>query len=554
MQSDQYGKNKMKVFLLQPPIQDFYETKIRLQPLGLAYLKAAIRRFLPETEVRIRDFHHGWKKRSVPLPQTLSYLHDYYLWPDKSPFALFHQYYHFGAGFDRIAEESEIEKPDLAGISVMFSPYYHEALQTAHAIKSRLKIPIVAGGAHVSASPESVLNDPAIDYVIRGEGERPIVDLIKTLMNGGDLCSVTNLGFKKEGQLVWNRMERNYDPDKLPWPDLSDLPPGSYRYRDQPLSCVLTSRGCPFRCAFCSVHQVFGREYRRRDNEDILGEIKFRYDQGYRVFDFEDDNLGYDLRHFKILCRELTGLFPDRDVTFLTMNGICYQNLDEESLTLMKKAGFSGLNISLVSADEQVVREAGRPHAIGKYRSVVDSAFRQGYAITAYQILGLPNESLESMVNTLLINSRLPVLIGVSPFYLSPGVDFSDYYNGYPENDLTASRLTALGMPTGNFDREDIYTLFITARIINFLKSFYFPENRIALGELLDRIDDPDNRKKIGIELLKLLLVERTLYAYTSEGLKPLKKFRTDLFFHFWDHLAFIQTQNGNIITTGEDA
>jgi len=544
----------MKVLLLQPPVQDFYETKIRLQPIGLAYLKAAIRRFLPETEVRIRDFHHGWKKQPVPLPHTLSHLHDYYPWPDKSPFGLFHQYYHFGARFDRIAEDTAKEKPDLAGISFNFSPYYHEALQTARAIKCLLNIPVVAGGAHVSASPASVLNDPAVDYVIRGEGERPVVELIRTLMQGGDLCNVPNLGFKKGGQFVWNRMDRNYDPDELPWPDLSDLPSGTYRYRDQPLSCIITSRGCPYRCAFCSVHQVFGREYRRRENDDILGEIKFRYDQGYRVFDFEDDNLGFDLRDFKSLCRELVGLFPAGDVTFLAMNGICYQNLDEESLALMKKAGFSGLNISLVSADEQVVRDAGRPHAMGKYRSVVDSAFRQGYAVTAYQILGLPNESLESMINTLCINSWLPVLIGVSPFYLSPGMAFSEYFDENPECDLAASRLTALGKPTANFDREDIYTLFITARIINFLKGFSFPEDRITLSHLLGRNYDRDNRKKTGIELLKLLLVEKMLYAYTSDGLKHLKKFRTGLFFQFWDKLDYIQTQAGKIITTGADA
>ncbi len=114
----------MKLVLIQPPIQDFYDTAIRLQPIGLAYLKAAVKKHLPEWEVVIKDFHQGWGRRTIALPKELAYLRDYYPWPDRSPFSLFHHYYHFGASFETMAQEVVQEKPDLVGISSLFSPYY----------------------------------------------------------------------------------------------------------------------------------------------------------------------------------------------------------------------------------------------------------------------------------------------------------------------------------------------------------------------------------------------------------------------------------------------
>ncbi|MFH0788785.1 MAG: B12-binding domain-containing radical SAM protein, partial [Pseudomonadota bacterium] len=79
----------MKLLLIQPPIQDFYDTALRLQPLGLAYLKAAVKKHLPEVEVIIKDFHQGRGRRTIALPKAFTYLKDYYPWPDQSPFSLF---------------------------------------------------------------------------------------------------------------------------------------------------------------------------------------------------------------------------------------------------------------------------------------------------------------------------------------------------------------------------------------------------------------------------------------------------------------------------------
>ncbi len=106
----------MKVLLLQPPVQDFYDTAIRLQPLGLCMLKAAAKKFLPLIQVVVRDYHQGHGRKTIQLPAELSYLREYFRYPDTGPFSSFFHYYHFGAPFEEIGKEVAHEKPDLVGM------------------------------------------------------------------------------------------------------------------------------------------------------------------------------------------------------------------------------------------------------------------------------------------------------------------------------------------------------------------------------------------------------------------------------------------------------
>src|SRR5713226_2558052 len=220
----------MKVVLIQPPVQDFYDTDVRLQPIGLCYLKAAVNKHLPDVEVIIRDYHGGCGRKTVKIPKELQYLTDYYSVADQSPFSTFHQYYHFGKSFDEIEAEIAEINPDVVGISSLFTPYYREALEVAARVKKRLNIPVVMGGSHASAVPESLLASPYVDYVIRGEGEKPFVGLLHSLRGGSQISDVPNLGYKKNDQLCFNSIGENFPIDDLPFPDLSDFPPYNYRF------------------------------------------------------------------------------------------------------------------------------------------------------------------------------------------------------------------------------------------------------------------------------------------------------------------------------------
>jgi radical SAM superfamily enzyme YgiQ (UPF0313 family) len=541
----------MKIILIQPPIQDFYDTDVRLQPIGLCYLKAAVKKYFPQVEVIIKDYHRGFGRRTVPLPKTLAYLADYYPVANQSPFSSFRQYYHFGRSFDDIEAELAEMKPDLVGISSLFTPYYREALEVAARVKKRLDMPVIVGGSHASAAPASLLASPHVDYVIRGEGERPFVELLRFLHGQKKIEDVPNLGYKKSGEIYFNPIENNFAIDELPFPELSDFAPSSYPFAGKPLTFMITSRSCPHKCSFCSVHTTFGHNYRRRSLDNVLEEIELRYRQGYRVIDFEDDNLTYYKETFKELCRQLIGRFPGQDMEFVAMNGISYLSLDEELLELMYRAGFSHLNLALVSSDKTVRETTKRPHTLESYLRVVRKAFQLRFRIVSYQILGLPHESLSSMIQTLAFNTRLPVLLGASPFYLTPDAPIARGLY-LTEEDYLRARLTAMAIETEEFHREDVYTLFITTRIINFLKGLPLSHS----ADLKDLLNGSwsDHRTRIGFDLLKRLAESRRLYFWTKKGLVENKKFKTELFLRVLLEAGEINCQNGRQIAVREFA
>ncbi len=548
------SQRRPKVLLVQPPVEDFYHTEARLQPLGLAYLKSAVMANVPGADVRILDSHHRCGRRSIPLPKELRDLRRFYPCPDNSPFGAFYTYYHFGMESGEISSIIEKEKPDLVGISSLFSAYAKGALSVAEAIRARSAVPILFGGAHPSAVPEQVLAHPSVSLVIRGAGERPLVELLRRwppadgpsrLPAPSLLSQVPNLGFKEKGRAVWNPVEPNFPFGQLPVPDFSDWTPDCYSLDGRPLAMVCTSRGCPQGCRFCTVYQVFGSRVERRPVAEQAAEILQRFREGYRVIDFEDDHFAGNRQETLELCRRLWEELPRGELRLVAMNGISHWHLDAELLQWMHRAGFRSLNLSLVSADEKVCRAMGRPGSRAAFREVVCEAHRLGFQVTAYQILGLPGEPMESILDTLRLLARLPVRLGPSPFYPLPGADLCRGRSAFSEEELTRCRLTAFSVETEDCSRAHVYTLFLTARVINFLKGLTLKTEETPLAELLDSADAGAGRESLGLRLLQVLLRERKLYAGGPRGMQPLPQFDADLFFRIWDDLGVVMTQNG---------
>ncbi len=537
----------MKILLIQPPVEDFYDTKIRLQPLGLCMLKGSVRESLPEVEVVVKDYHHGYGRRTIPLPPELGYLKEYYPYPDSSPFCTFHSYFHFGASFEQIAAEVERERPDLVGISSLFSPYHREAASCAREIRKRTGALIVMGGPHVSSSPLSVLADPNVDFIVNGEGEKPFVELLQCLLSGLPFDHVEGIGHKRKGSPVLNPPARNLPFETLPLPDFSDLPPERYRLGNTPLCFITTSRGCPHRCAFCSVHLTFTGGFRRRPPEQVMHEMEMRYAEGYRVFDFEDDNLTFHRRDFTRLLRWVIDRWRPGEIRLKAMNGVSYLSLDREILLLMKEAGFEEINIALVSAEEESLAALDRPHTLHKFLETVEQAHSVGLRIVAYQIVGLPFETVDMMVETMVLLSRLPVLIGVSIFYSTPGCPMAGQAAPGRELEVLKARSTAMAIETPGFCRDDLYSLFITARILNFLKD-HRGDGSITLQDAMESARTRGKRGRIGSELLARLLEEKRLYAATPQGHRLLPRFRPELFFQVMQKAGYIRTRQGGTI------
>ena len=463
----------MKALLIQPPIQDFYYTPIRTQPIGLAYIASSLRE--DGHEVGILDCRANGKIE-IPVPPDLSYLKEFYPSNDRSPFALYRGYYHFGMSWEQIRQEIVRADAGVYGISSGFTPYHGEALTIARIIKEwdASKI-VVMGGAHVSADPEGVLKSPLVDYVVMGEGEQRLSLLLRELEKRGRVVAATDgIAYRRNGEMAVPAAGSFIDNlDALPYPARDLLDPDSYRIGKKRSTMIITSRGCPHRCAYCSAHRTMGTTFRTRSPMNIIEEMKEcreRYD--IQAFDIEDDNFTYDQKRAAEVLRLIIETFGEGRLEMSAMNGVSFASLSGELMGLMKRAGFATVNLSLVSTDRDVRSAMGRPAGAADFSAVLDEAESAGLNVVAYAILGMPGQTIGDMVDTVGYLMGKKVLIGPSIYYPVPGTALFDICRN--EEVLPPSfsmyRSSAFPVQTSSFDRIDLITLFRLVRVVNFIK------------------------------------------------------------------------------------
>ncbi len=275
-----------------------------------------------------------------------------------------------------------------------------------------------------------------------------------------------------------------------------------------------------------------GHHYRTRSVDNVIAEIDEKIQQGFRSFDFEDDHFGGNRKWLNKFLDRIIEKYSKYNLSFQAMNGITATNLNEDLLIKMKQAGFSSLNLALVSEKEIEQGQLNRPFNTKKFTDLVHLAKKHDFFVTAYIILGLPGHTLEQMLDSILFLAELPVLIGPSFFYLVPETKiFKDcqQQNKIPTN-IKMFRSSYMPYETEKFSRSDLMTLFRITRIINFLKETkevnYVPDYKIT-GDILTvstNIDSNGKRIQLGNALLKLLQTSGKVF-----GIKKLQKNRYQL-------------------------
>ena len=487
-------------------------TDCRIQPIGLGYLAGSVKRHFPDMNVRIYDALAGGERQTIAWPPEFTYLRRYYGTQDSGPFSLFHHFYRFGKCEKRIAEDLKDLSPFLIGISCLFTPYYRQSLDFAYLCRKLFPgVAIVMGGSHATMNPETLLRayrqKSVCDFVLTGEAEQSICELIEMLLGLRAQSAVHNLISKDDmgnsqllsaelptfhGMAAAAMRARKAKLAGIPLPDFSGIDPEDYTYNGKLMSFLITSRSCPHRCTFCSIHAVFGAVYRIRTVDDILTEIQVRYQQGIRHFDIEDDNFTVNKNEVSKLLDGIIDM--NLPITLSAMNGLSYISLDEALLRKMRLAGFSSLNLSLVSSDTLVLEFTERPHTVKKFLEIVNFAELLDYRVTAYFILGMPRQTLPELWRTLCLLARTRCLVGASPFYFTPGSPIHLKERNNPSVRLESqnhgdpyfsARLTAMDLECEEFDRDDIFTLFRLTRVINYVKKGldrqYLPGNEFYL-------------------------------------------------------------------------
>ncbi len=439
----------MKVCLINPPIQDFYSTSMRRQPLGLLYIASILK---GEGHIVSLINCHTPKSHPIACPEEFAYLKKY-IHADKDSKFPFNNYNHFGMSFQEIDRQVKLSEADIFFISSLFTTYYQEVWKIISIIQSRKKNCMIAvGGYHAALYPEFFLKTCGVDYVITGEGERSSVELLKCLKDDDYISDVPNLAYVEKNDIRYTR-KSICEINSLPFPDRDFLKNRDIRVYGKNFISMIASRGCPNSCKFCTGKSIWGNSYRYRNTESILEEIdlcinKYNAD----IINLEDDNLfptverGKELLNNLIIFKKKT----NKELEFTAMNGISLDAFDDIILSLMKEAGFRELNISLVSHSMNLQEKLGRPFDSYKFGMVAEKAKHLKMNVRAYFILGLPEQTIDEVENTISFLKDLEIKI-------FPSI----YYNvNSPQEEWKMQRSSAFYNETEHLTRDDLLYYF----------------------------------------------------------------------------------------------
>jgi radical SAM superfamily enzyme YgiQ (UPF0313 family) len=293
-----------------------------------------------------------------------------------------------------------IATADLVGISTITS-----TAPRAYAIADRVRtmgIPVLMGGPHVTYLTEEALEHA--DFVVRGEGEAALTAFIDAWEKGIDYADVPNLSFKGEaGTVVHNPMApRAADLDLIPFPDLSLLRPEAKGLKHMTSIPVLTSRGCPFDCSFCSVTGMFGRKYRFRSTENIMEELRLYSGRKAAIF-FYDDNFAADPKRTRDLCEAI--IREKLKITWTTQVRADVTR-DPELVGLMKKSGCHTVYIGFESVNPDALEDMKKKQTVAEIGTAVKVFRRHRINIHGMFVLGFDQDDWRSVRKTVRFAKR----------------------------------------------------------------------------------------------------------------------------------------------------
>lgn len=261
---------------------------------------------------------------------------------------------------------------------------------------------------------------------------------------------------------------------------------------------------------------------------------------GIEAFDIEDDNFTHDVARAKRLMEGIVETFGESRLELSAMNGLSFASLDLELLGWMKRAGFRTVNLSYVSTASSTRQKMGRPGERTEFDEVLQAVFRVGLGAIVYGLFGLPGQTIEEMVDTLVFLMERSVLIGPSIYYPVPKTPLFERckVEGILPEEPSRWRSSALPVETNNFDRLDLVTLFRLSRLINFIKGRMDHQvlaEGMTLRELSQFLESRTKMEEDGGEwppwatLLCQVIRERSFFSFhpkAPEG-RSLRRLRT---------------------------
>lgn len=295
-----------------------------------------------------------------------------------------------------ISQVVERVRPDVVGVQCYTYgiPIVREYLKNIK--RTHPQVITAVGGPHPSTDPEHTFAylSPYVDVVICGEGEEMFPALLTSsdfpYLNGKIYCAPFVKNLDSLDMPAWDILQ----PQRYP-----PSPHGAF-YKNFPVAPIITSRGCPFDCVFCSASKVSGKKVRWRSVGNVVKEIKYLLSHhNIKEFHFLDDNFTLNREFVFDFCRQINR--EKFDVVFACPNGVRIDTLDEEILKEMKKAGFYSLSLGIESGSKRILKKIEKGVDLERVLNTIYLLNKVGIESVGFFIIGFPFETEEDIKETI---------------------------------------------------------------------------------------------------------------------------------------------------------
>jgi anaerobic magnesium-protoporphyrin IX monomethyl ester cyclase len=307
---------------------------------------------------------------------------------------------------DEAVEKVRRSKPQIIGVYSMFS-IKKTSLEMARALQDDCDL-LVVGGPFPTSDPAGFLE--VFDVVVVGEGEKTMVELVNCVEKGADFSGVKGIAYREDGEVrVTSPRGFVENLDGLPFPSRELFDNDAYKryyakrfgYTTTPL---ITSRGCPFSCDFCS-RPVFGTSYRARSAVNIVDEMEVIAGLGYDRVWFADDCFTLNRGHLLNVCDEVVNRGVDLGWECLSR----VDTMNREVAVKMRQAGCVRVFFGIESGNDSVLALMNKQITVEQASRAVYAAKAAGLQVGAFFIVGYPGESDRTVLDTLRFASGLPL-------------------------------------------------------------------------------------------------------------------------------------------------
>ncbi|MFA4952594.1 MAG: radical SAM protein [Candidatus Pacearchaeota archaeon] len=500
MQKDNLSKRK-KILFIESPLSSSKEIQFPNHqiPLGFLYMAGVLEKNGFEVKVLDCPLYYNLKK-----------------YVDENTIR-------FGLYPEKIEEFIEDFNPDIIGVSCSFTMFEKDSFDVIDLIKKINKnILVVVGGAHTSANPEFVLRNKNIDLAVIGEGELTMLEIAQRFQNSKSLTNIDGTALMVNNKIKINRPRKQIeDLDELEpawhlinFNDYFNHPDNSAVVIRSPSANIITSRGCPGQCVFCSIHTVWGRRWRAMSAKKVVNQIEFlsrKY--GVKHFRINDDNLTLNKKRIIEICNEI--IHRKLDIKWDTPSGVAFWTLDEEVLYAMKKAGYYRISFGIESGCKETIKYINKNIDLKKVNELINYCHKIGLWVASFFIIGFPFEKEKEVKDSInyIIKSKInfPFIFVAQP-YMGTKL-YEDFKNsgllekGFEDTSSfikTKYRTKYFSSEELNEIRKYTYIKFYLMRVIRYSNPYLF------YREFLSKIKSKEDIRYVG-RIIKNLL---TLFLY----------------------------------------